>query len=84
MDYVRRAKVRVMYQQMAALLDKMGNTVLELMAHPDATANQIMATHESYVKTHAMLCEVRQGMQKKGIDPWTTDRSTSPRRRSTP
>lgn len=73
----QRAKARVAYIELRKNLIKMGGTVLEMMRHPDVSAEQVMQTHLSYSKVYGSFVETTKLLREKFLlrgtlisEPW--------------
>jgi uncharacterized FlgJ-related protein len=52
------------YKRWAKLQDDMGQTILELMRHPNATLEQLWAARLQYADNHAEFNDMRKQLRK--------------------
>ena len=62
-------KCLIIYDKMTENLTAVGRTVDELMAHPDATDEQILATARRYAALHASVRATREKLRKRFPQP---------------
>jgi hypothetical protein len=60
-------------KQMRENIDKQRTLALQMMVHPDATANQIMWLHESMVRTHEGYRKVWKSVREVLVGKKTTE-----------
>lgn len=64
---IKEAKARESYRGLVALVTKLEGTLLELLAHPDATLEQIDEARKHYADLKKRMRETRAVMKQHGI-----------------
>lgn len=62
-----------LYKKVVDDLDKMGQGVLELNRHPNATADQLLLAREAYLRAYTAWTQTRRRLRERYTDrhlPW--------------
>lgn len=57
-------EIRAYYKELADKTRRMGDLILEMMRHPDATPQQVLEAQASYARAYASYLEVRGSLRK--------------------